>query len=65
MYYLKQFIKLVVSLALYILGPFALIALGAGMAGYGIYQDWQWLITGGIIVAALGFFWLIRHFGFD
>jgi hypothetical protein len=52
------------QLILYTLAPFILIAMGAGMAGYGIFQDWPWLINGGIIVAALGVFWIVRNIGF-
>ena len=48
------------QLALAILGPVLLVAAGALIMGLGVYLNWQWVVYGGMIVAALGVMLIIR-----
>lgn len=48
------------ALATAILAPILLVLAGGLLAGAGLYLDWMWLIYAGVIVGAIGVFFILR-----
>jgi hypothetical protein len=57
---LKEILKWVGSVIVAVLAPFVLIVLGALVVGLGIYTDLEWVMNGGVVLAALGVVWIMK-----
>jgi hypothetical protein len=56
----KEILKFIGGVIVAILAPFVLIVLGALIVGLGIYAELEWVMTGGMVLAALGVVWIIN-----
>jgi hypothetical protein len=57
---LKEILKWFGGLIVALLAPFVLIVLGALVVGLGIYAEMEWVINGGVVLAALGVVWIMK-----
>ena len=57
---LVKVFKWIASILVAILAPLLLIVIGALMVGYGGYKDLQWVMNGGMFLAALGIIWIVK-----
>jgi hypothetical protein len=57
---IKEILKFIGGVIIAVLAPFVLIVLGALVVGFGIYTDLEWVMNGGMVLAALGVVWIIK-----
>jgi hypothetical protein len=57
---LKELFRAISQFMLTLFGPIILIVAGVALAGFGLSQDWQWLMYGGVVVAIVGVIFIAR-----
>ncbi len=57
---LKEILKFLAGLVVALLAPFVLIIIGALIIGFGIYTELEWVVNGGMVLAALGVVWIMK-----